>query len=389
MKPYSRINAVIDLSAIEYNFEQMYQNLNPGTKILAVIKADGYGHGSVPIAKLIEKKDYIWGYAVATAEEGFHLRKHGLKKPILLLGYAFPEHYEQMIQEEIRCCVFKMDTAMQLSELSVRLGKNAKIHFALDTGMTRIGYSCTDKSVDEMVKISQFEGIEVEGMFTHFARADEIEIGPAYNQFNKYMDMLKRIADAGLNIPIRHCCNSAGIIRMRDANLDMVRAGISIYGMYPSDEVEKEPVDLQPAMSVTSHIAYIKNVDAGVEISYGGTYKTEKEMRVATIPVGYADGYPRQLSNKGYVLICGKKAPILGRICMDQFMVDVSDIPEAEEGALVTLVGKDLDACIRVEELSQLCGRFNYEFVCDITKRVPRTYIYNGVITEQIDYFDM
>lgn len=389
MNPYSRINAVIDLSAIEYNFEQMYRNLNPGTKILAVIKADGYGHGSVPIARLIEEKQYIWGYAVATAEEGFHLRKHGLKKPILLLGYAFPEHYEQMIQQDIRSCVFKVDTAQQLSELSQRLDKKAKIHFALDTGMSRIGFPCTDASVHEMVRISQFEGIEVEGMFTHFARADETEIEPAYVQFNKYMDMLKRLDAAGVNIPIRHCCNSAGIIRMKDANLDMVRAGISIYGMYPSDQVEKEPVDLRPAMGITSHIAYIKNVDAGVEISYGGTYKTEKEMRIATIPVGYADGYPRQLSNKGHVLIHGKSAPILGRICMDQFMVDVSHIPEAEEGDLVTLVGKNQDEYIFVEELSELCGRFNYEFVCDITKRVPRTYIYNGAITEQIDYFDL
>lgn len=389
MNLYSRINAVIDLSAIEYNFEQMYQNLTPGTKILAVIKADGYGHGAVPIARMMEKKEYIWGYAVATAEEGFHLRKFGLKKPILLLGYAFPEHYERMIREEIRSCVFTLDTAKQLSDVAVRLKKTAKIHFALDTGMTRIGFFCTDTSVQEMKTISTLDKIEVEGMFTHFARADETDITPAYKQFEKYMDMLTRLEQAGVKIPIRHCCNSAGIIRMKDANLDMVRAGISIYGMYPSDEVEKEPVDLRPAMSITSHIAYIKKVEAGVPISYGGTYVTKGKMRVATIPVGYADGYPRQLSNKGCVLIHGKKAPILGRICMDQFMADVSHIPEAREGDTVTLVGRDGDTCIQIEDLSSLCGRFNYEFVCDITKRVPRTYIYQGKITEQIDYFDI
>lgn len=389
MNLYSRINAVVDLSAIEYNFEQMYQNVNPGTKILAVIKADGYGHGAVPIARLIEDKDYIWGYAVATAEEGFHLRKYGLKKPILLLGYAFPEHYERMIQEDIRSCVFKLDMAKQLSKTAIHLGKKAKIHFALDTGMTRIGFSCTDDSVEMMCRISQLQGIEVEGMFTHFARADETELAPAYQQFEKYIDILTRLKNAGLKIPISHCCNSAGIIRMKDANLDMVRAGISIYGMYPSDEVEKDRIDLHPAMSITSHIAYIKTVPANVEISYGGTYKTRSEMRVATIPVGYADGYPRQLSNKGFVLIRGQRAPILGRVCMDQFMVDVSHISEVQEGDIVTLIGTNLGSCIRVEDLSALCGRFNYEFVCDITKRVPRTYIYQGDITEQIDCFDL
>lgn len=388
MKAYSRINATIDLSAIEYNFEQMYQNLTEGTKILAVIKADGYGHGSVPVAKLIEEKEYIWGFAVATAEEGFHLRKHGIRKPILLLGFAFPEHYEQLIEEDIRICVFKMDTAQLLSEVAKKCEKNAVIHFALDTGMNRIGFKTDDEAIDSMIAISKLSGIEAEGLFTHFARADELDISPAYAQLNKYLDFAERLKTAGLELSYYHCSNSAGIIRMKEANLDMVRAGISIYGMYPSDEVETEPVDLKPAMSIISHIAYIKTVEPGAEISYGGTYTTDKITTVATIPVGYADGYPRQLSNKGYVLIHGKKAPILGRVCMDQFMVDVTDIPEAKEYDKVILVGKDGDAQILVEDLSTLCGRFNYEFVCDITKRVPRIYIYQGNITEQIDYFD-
>lgn len=388
MNPYNRINAVIDLSAIEYNFEQMHQNLRPGTNMLAVVKADAYGHGSVPIAKLIESKEYIWGYGVATAEEGFHLRKYGIKKPILLLGLAFPEHYEQMIREDIRSCVFKMDTARFLSQTAVKLGMTAKIHFALDTGMNRIGYEPSEESKKEMLAISRLDGIEVEGMFTHFARADELSVEPAYEQFARYQAFSRQLEEAGVSIPIHHCCNSAGIIRMSDANLDMVRAGISIYGMYPSEEVEKEPVHLQPAMSITSHIAYIKTVKAGAQISYGGTFVTEKETTVATIPVGYADGYPRNLSNVGYVLIHGKKAPILGRVCMDQFMVDVSDISEAKEYDLVTLVGQDGSSVITVEALSELCGRFNYEFVCDISKRVPRTYIYEGKTVWQIDYFD-
>lgn len=387
MKAYRRVNAAIDLSAIEYNFEQMYQNLTYGTKILAVIKADGYGHGAVPIAKLIEEKDYIWGFAVATAEEGLQLRNKGITKPIVILGFSFPEHYEELIGQKIRICVFKKETAQILSELAVRLKKPAKIHFALDTGMTRIGFKPDDQAVETMVSISQMPGIEVEGLFTHFARADELDVTPAYVQLRKYEEFTDRLTKAGLTIPYCHCSNSAGIIRMREANKDLVRAGISIYGMYPSDEVETEPVDLKPAMSILSHIAYIKEVEPGVEISYGGTFTTSKPTKVATIPVGYADGYPRQLSNRGYVLIRGKKAPILGRVCMDQFMVDVTEIPEAEEYDRVTLVGRDGDAQILVEDLSSRCGRFNYEFVCDISKRVPRTYSYRGEIVEQIDYF--
>lgn len=388
MKKYSRIYAAVDLSAVEYNFEQMHANLNPGTKMMAVIKADGYGHGAVPIARLIEGREYIWGFAVATVEEGISLRRQGISKPIMLLGYAFPEHYDEIVENDIRACIFKTDMALELSEAAVRQRKNAKIHFALDTGMNRIGFAPNEESVDAMLEISRMPGIRAEGLFTHFARADETDLGPAYTQLFRYSRFVRQLEQAGLKIPICHCSNSAGIIRLKDANLDMVRAGISIYGMYPSGEVERKPVDLKPAMSIISHIAYIKEVEPGNEISYGGTFKTRRKSRVATIPVGYADGYPRMLSNRGYVLIHGKKAPILGRICMDQFMVDVTDIPGAMERDRVTLVGEDGGETIYVEELGALSGRFHYEFVCDITKRVPRVYIYNGQTVGSIDYFD-
>ncbi|MEE1196171.1 MAG: alanine racemase [Lachnospiraceae bacterium] len=389
MKKYSRICADIDLSAVEYNFEQMYANLKKGTKMAAVIKADGYGHGAVPIARLMEPKDYIWGFAAATVEEAVSLRNSGIKKPVMLLGYAFAEHYETIARQEIRACVFKEDTARELSEAARKTGKEIKIHFALDTGMTRIGFKPNEESVQAMLRIAALPGIEAEGLFTHFARADETDLSPAYVQLERYNHFVEILKAAGLQIPICHCSNSAGLMRFKEGNLDMVRAGISIYGMYPSDEVERQPVDLKPVMSIKSHIAYIKEVEPGVEISYGGTFKTEHTMTVATIPVGYADGYPRQLSNRGYVLIHGKKAPILGRVCMDQFMVDVTDIPQAKELDEVTLVGKNQGETITVEELGELSGRFNYEFVCDISKRVPRNYYYEGSLIEQRDYFMM
>ena len=369
MKKYSRVRAEIDLDAVRFNFESMKNNLTPGTKMAAVIKADGYGHGAVQIARLIQGFDYIWGFAVATAEEAMQLRTKGISKPIMLLGYAFEESYEDLIDYDIRACVFEEATARALSACASSLGKTAIIHFALDTGMSRIGFADTAESVETIKRIAALPNIRVEGLFTHFARADELSITPAITQMKRYT-------------------RSAGIIRLQSANADMVRAGITVYGLYPSDEVETEPVPLRPVMSLISHISYVKTLEPGAEISYGGTYKVTETKRVATIPVGYADGYPRQLSNKGYVLIHGRKAPILGRVCMDQFMVDVTDIPEAAQEDEVVLVGTQGDEHISVEELGSLSGRFNYEFVCDIGKRVPRCFMKNGICVEQTSCFD-
>lgn len=388
MKKYSRVCANIDLSAIEYNFEQMHSKLKADTKMIAVIKADGYGHGALPIAKLMEEKDYLWGYAVATPEEGFSLRNHGIQKPIILLGFAFPEHYEEMIEKEIRICVFKKETALLANELAAVGGKKARIHIAVDTGMSRIGFKTNEESVQIIKEISQMEHLELEGIFTHFARADEETVTPIHGPFERFCTFSKRLEEEAIAITYHHCSNSAALIRYPDANLDFVRAGISIYGLYPSDEMEQDTIHLKPAMSIHSHISYIKEVEAGDEISYGGTFKADAAMRVATVPVGYADGFPRQLSNKGYVLIHGKKAPILGRICMDQFMVDVTKIPEAKEYDEVLLAGRDGEHEISIEMLGNASGRFHYEFICDITKRVPRAYYYKGELVYQKDYFD-
>ena len=375
---HSRIQAEIDLDAMTYNLEHIKKNLAPGTQVIAVLKADGYGHGAVPLARRIQKDPEIWGIAVATVEEGEELRNAGITKPILILGYTYQEDYQKIAKLDFRPAVFKLSMAKELSKAALEAGKTLKIHIKIDTGMTRIGYRDVKKDVPEILEISKLPGLEIEGIFTHFARADEADKTPALVQYEKFQEFIRALEQEGLHIPMKHCSNSAGIIRMQEANLDAVRAGIILYGLYPSKEVEREPVPLKPLMSLRSHIAYIKTVEPGVEISYGGIFTTVRETRVATIPVGYADGYPRGLSNKGSVLIRGKRAPILGRVCMDQFMVDVTDIPEAEELDQVTLLGKDGEDCITMEELGELSGRFNYEFACCISKRVPRVYLESG-----------
>ena len=378
MEKNNRVKAVISLDAVEQNFREMRKNIAEDTKMIAVVKADAYGHGAVPIAHLIENHDYIWGFAAATAEEAVHLRQTGITKPILILGIVFDEYFPELVQYDIRPAVCEYDEAKKLSEEAVLQNKTVHIHIALDTGMTRIGYADIPESVEEIKKIAELPNLEIEGMFTHFARADEYDRSPAMVQLERYQDFSKRVEEAGVDIPLHHCSNSAGIIRVPEANLSIVRAGITIYGIYPSSEVERDIVKLAPVMELKSHITYVKDVPAGAAISYGGTYVADKKRRVATIPVGYADGYPRQLSNKGWVLIHGKKAPILGRVCMDQFMADVTEIDNVKKGDEVTLLGRDGDEFISIEEMGDLCGRFSYEFACDISPRVPRVYIKDG-----------
>lgn len=369
-----RVEAVIDLGAVKKNFENMKKNLREGVRMIAVVKTDAYGHGAVEVAHLVEEYDYIWGFAVATAEEALELRRANVRKPILILGYVFPEDYDMLVREDIRPAVFKLSMAKALSDAAVRAGKTIRVFFAVDTGMSRIGFSVNSGAADEAAEIAGMPYLEIDGIFTHFARADETDKEPARRQAEKFDTFVKMLEERSVDIPLKSVSNSAGILEMPEYHYDLVRAGITIYGIYPSDEVSRETVKLYPAMSLVSHISYIKEVESGTAVSYGGTFVTERPTRIATVPVGYGDGYPRSLSGKGSVLIRGKRAPILGRICMDQFMVDVTDI-EAEEGDRVTLLGKDGDEQISVEELSGLSGRFPYEFTCCISKRVPRRYL--------------
>ena len=388
MEKYNRIKALISLDAIEYNFEQMKKNIKEGTLIIAVIKADAYGHGAVPIAKMVQEYDYIWGFATATAQEALQLRRAGITKPVLVIGLVFEEYYEQLARYEVRMAVCDLETARKFDEAAKRLGTRAKIHLAVDTGMTRIGFKDSAKSLDEIRQIASLENTEIEGLFTHFARADEYDRAPAMVQLKRYLDFADLLEKEGIHIPLHHCSNSAGIIRVPEANLNIVRAGITIYGIYPSEEVEKDIVRLKPAMELKSHVSYVKDVDPDTEISYGGTFTTNRRTRLATIPVGYADGYPRLLSNKGWVLIHGQKAPICGRVCMDQFMVDVTDIPDVKMGDEVTLLGTDGMETITADQIGDLSGRFSYEFICDISKRVPRIYLKNGKECGELTFFE-
>ena len=387
MKNYSRVCARIDLDAIEYNMEMMRQNLDEGVKILSVIKSDGYGHGALQVAKFLSDKEYIWGYAVAALDEGMILRRGGIEKPILVMGCIFPEQWEEMLASEIHMTIYDSDTARRVSDFAVNMGKKAFIHLKIDTGMSRLGFPAKEESIGRIEEISRMPNLIIEGMYTHFARADETDKSDARRQLREFLWMKEQLSRLGVTASYYHCANSAGIIDLREADMDMVRAGIATYGLYPSDEVKKELVPLRPAMELVSHVVHVKWVDAGTPVSYGGTFVTAKRTRIATIPVGYGDGYPRSLSNKGYVLIHGKKAPILGRVCMDQFMVDVTEIEGVEFGDLVTLVGRNGEAFVTVELLSELAGKLRYEFICNFGKRVPREFLRHGKVVEQMDYF--
>lgn len=387
MKTYSRVYAKIDLDAVAWNMEQMKKKLKEGTEMVAVIKTDGYGHGAVQVAAMLESYDYVWGYAVATLDEAVVLRAAEIQKPILVLGCIFPDQYPEMLEHEIRMNVYTKEMAEAISALAVEKGEQAYVHIKLDTGMARLGFPVEESSIEEIREIAALPNLVLEGVFTHFAKADEKDKTFTEMQLERFEWMTRKLKEQGITFPYIHASNSAGIIDIRKADYNLVRAGIAIYGLYPSEEVDKQTVQLKPALSLKSHIAFVKDIPAGTPVSYGGDFVSEHPMRIATIPIGYGDGYPRSLSDTGYVLIRGKKAPIIGRICMDQFMVDVSDIPEAKFGDKVTLIGRDQEEYLPVEKLSELSGRFNYEFVCDLGKRIPRVYMQNGKIEEQVDYF--
>lgn len=385
MKQYKRVYATVNLDAIRHNMEAMKANIASGTMLCGVVKSDGYGHGSVPVAKAVE--DLVWGYAVAAIEEGWVLREHHITKPILVLGYVPEESFESLVENEIRYTVSEWKEAVVLSKAAQKLGKTAYIHIKMDTGMGRIGVRSAREILTLAQKINTLSNICMEGIFTHMATADMEDKTGAKKQIQMFKETLQLLENNGIHIPVRHCSNSAGIIDLKEANIDMVRAGIALYGLYPSEEVNKKNVPLIPALELKSIVSYLKIVPKGTPIGYGATFVTEKETKVATISVGYGDGYPRALSNKGYILVRGQKAPIIGRICMDQFMVDVSDIPDIQEGDTVTLVGRDQSREITVEELAELAGTFNYEFVCDLGKRIPRVYTKGGRVVGTKDYF--
>ena len=385
MTDEERVLAIIDLDAIAYNMTNIKSKVGKETGIIGIIKADAYGHGSVEISKVILENGADW-LAVAVVDEGINLRKNGIAASILLLGYTPELRLEDVVNNGFIQTVYTYKTAKKLSDVAVRLGKTAVIHIKIDTGMGRIGYRVNEASADEIVKISELPNIEVNGMFTHFSTADEKDKDYTLNQYKKFVQMDALLRERGLEIPIKHAANSAAIMDFDNMMFNMVRPGIILYGAYPSEEVDKDNLSIKPAMSVKTHVSYVKEVNEGDYISYGRKYQAVGKRIIATIPVGYADGFIRAYSNGGKVLIKGECAPIVGRICMDQFMVDVTDIKDVQINDEVVLIGKQGNKEITVDFIASILDTINYEVFCTLSKRVPRQYIQNGKVIKTVKY---
>ena len=366
-KEYFRTYASVDIGAIEHNLSEVKSKLNKDVLSLAIVKADAYGHGAVGVAKAItDKVDY---FGIAELNEAVELREAGVDKPILVLSYTSPYLYESLILNELTQTIFNYDDAVELSKAAVRLNKIARVHIAVDTGMSRIGFFCNAESVEVVKRINDLPNIYIEGIFSHYACADCEDRSTTHRQTEIFKDFIKALENRGINIPIKHLCNSAGILTC-DEMFNMVRIGIILYGLYPAEFINDGSISLRPAMKIVSHVIHVKEVPAGSGVSYGHTFFTDKTTRIATVCIGYADGYSRSLSNKGKVLINGEYAPVIGRVCMDQLMVDVSHLDNVNVGDEVVILGKDGDREITAEEMAELTGTINYEVVCQFQKRV-------------------
>ena len=372
---------MIDLDAIRHNVQAV--KAKAGAPVMAIIKADAYGHGAVQLAKHLD--DCCAFFGVSSILEALELRQAGIQKPMLILGYTPVSSFPEAVRLNIRPAIFHYEDALALSQAAGELGMTAKFHFAVDTGMSRIGFQVTREDADICAKIARLPNLEAEGLFSHFATADCADLTRAKRQAERFACFDRMLKERGVVIPLRHLDNSAGLMNF-GCEYEMVRSGIVTYGMYPSDEVDPGLLELRPALRWETRIVHINLLEPGREIGYGGTYTTTHLTRVATLPVGYADGYRRNLSGRFYVLIRGRKAPILGRICMDQMMVDITDIPDARLGDPVVLVGKDGEEQITVEQIAAQGDSFNYEFVCGISRRVPRVYTLGGRVDHTVSY---
>lgn len=376
--------AEIDLDKIKYNIQQI-RNMVKDKEIIAVIKADGYGHGAVDIAPVLLENG-VSRLAVAVLSEAIELRSKDIKAPIIILGYTPLECSEELIKYDIEQTVYDLDYAKSLSKEAVKLGKKAKIHIAVDTGMGRIGFLPNEESINQVYEISKLEGIEIVGAFTHFASADESDKEYTKEQFKKFKWFFDNLAERGVNIKLKHAANSAAIMDLPDTHLDAVRAGIILYGYYPSNEVNKEKLSIKPALTLKTTVVHVKTLKAGSYVSYGRTFKAERDTVVATLPIGYADGYSRALSGKGKVIINGKYAKIIGRVCMDQCMVDVTEIENVKVGDEVILLGEDGDLKFNADDMAEIMDTINYEVICMLKQRVPRVYRKNKKIVKINNY---
>ncbi len=384
MSKYYRMRAEIDLTAIHKNIETMKSYISNDKKLLAVIKANAYGHGAVEVAKaLTDLADY---YGVAFIDEAVELRKAGIDKPILILGHTDESLFDVLIDYDITQTIYSYEQAKTLSDVAVSKGKIAKLHIKVDTGMNRIGFPSVKESTQPIIAIGRLPSLNVEGIYTHYYLADVKDKTIANQQLKSYSQMVQWLEEEGMSFEIRHISNSAGIMEMPNDTYDMVRSGIATYGLYPSEEMNQEACVLHPAMRLVSHVTHVKMVRKGETIGYGASYTLPEDKMIATVEVGYADGYPRALSNQGRMLVHGQYAPIVGRVCMDQTMIDVSHIPDVKVGDEVVLVGKQEENSISVEELADMSASFNYEFVCDVNRRVPRVFYQDGVAIGEKNY---
>lgn len=388
---FRRTWAEIDLDAIAHNFREIKKQLKPETKVCCVIKADAYGHGAELLAREYEELGADW-FAVSNLEEAIQLRNAQIGLPILVLGYTPPEMAKELSNMDVAQAILSREYGERLAACAQEAGVTVCAHIKVDTGMSRIGFMFQEPSrdagtVEEIANVCGLEGLEAEGIFSHFAVADEGNDGCGYTlmQLDLFRKLVDQLALRGITFPLKHCSNSAAVLDYPDAQLDMVRPGIILYGLNPSGQV-KNKIDLRPAMQLKSIISMIKTVEPQTSVSYGRRYTTKKQTVVATVPVGYADGYSRHLYTRASVLIRGKKAKIIGRVCMDQLMVNVTSIKDAKEGDVVTLFGRDGEAVISVDELAAYNHTISYELVCLLSKRVPRVYYRNGEAVAELDY---
>ena len=365
--------AEIDLSAIENNIREIRRLTKPSAKVMAVVKANAYGHGAVAVSKTVLTNGADW-LAVALLQEAVELREAGFSVPILILGYTPLEQMELVITNDLRQTIYSLEQAEALSSAAGKAGRKATVHIKVDTGMGRIGFLPKQESIDSIIKIARLPHLEVEGIYTHFAIADAEDKDYSIEQLQYFQWLLDQLAKSGLHISIRHAANSAGLIDLPEAHFDLVRPGLILYGMYPSNEVQKTKLFLRQAMSLKAEVSYVKQVAKGTAISYGCTFVTARHSQIASLPLGYADGYTRLLSNNTDVLIKGKRAPIVGRVCMDQCMIDVTGFADVAMGDEVVLMGRQENEFISAEEIASRIGTINYEVVCMFSSRVPRVY---------------
>ena len=366
----------VDLAKLEYNLGLLHDNVEEKSKILAVIKADAYGHGALQIAKRLESNELVYGYATAAFEEALALRKEEIRKPLLILGHCFRDQFKELIINKVTPAIYNLEDAIELNKIAGEMNKSVPIHIKVDTGMSRLGIYPNEAGVKFCEDILGLEFLEIEGIFSHFACADEEDKANAYEQLEKFNKFVAKIEKTlSIKIPFKHVANSAAIVSLQGISHQLIRAGISMYGFLPEASMSSKVQELKPVLSLYSSVVHIKDGEIGERVSYGGHFQIDRPMKIATISIGYADGYPRALSGKGYVIIRGKKAKILGNICMDQLMVDVSDIDGVEMGDRVTLIGKDGEEEITLIQLCELADLFHYEVLCNINARVSKTYI--------------